>query len=98
MRTTLGRKALATAENADDRTRASSGISVRGVTGPLDCGAGAGAPGSAADGGLAGAACSAGASACCTSFRHPVSGSTHATTIEATLGIDFILQTLSVRS
>ena len=34
MRTTLGRSALATAENADDRMRASLGISVLGVTGP----------------------------------------------------------------
>ncbi len=34
MRTTLGRNALATAEKADDSTRASLGASVRGVTGP----------------------------------------------------------------
>ncbi len=62
MRTTLGRSALATAENADERMRASLGISVRGVTGPPACGCGGdGALGAGADGAVAGAALSAGA-------------------------------------
>ena len=48
MRTTLGRRAFATAEKADDKTRASLGASVRGVTGPAPgwgTGAGAAVPG-----------------------------------------------------
>ena len=45
MRTTDGRRARATAEKADDRTRASLGASVFGVTAPPGCSAG-GAEGS----------------------------------------------------
>jgi hypothetical protein len=41
MRTTDGRNAFATAENADDNTRASFGASVFGVIGPLGVRAGA---------------------------------------------------------
>src|SRR5580704_2041122 len=43
MRTTEGRSARATAEKADDRTRASLGASVLGVTAPPGCSAGGGA-------------------------------------------------------
>ena len=42
MRTTDGRSARATAEKADDRTRASLGASVLGVTAPPGCSAGGG--------------------------------------------------------
>ena len=62
MRTTDGRSARATAENADDSTRASLGASVLGVTVPPGTSDGAaGAPGAGAAGGLASPGSGAGA-------------------------------------
>ena len=56
MRTTDGRSALATAENADDSTRASLGASVLGVTVPPGASDGAGRPPAGAPVGLASSA------------------------------------------
>ena len=67
MRTTDGRSAFATAENADDSTRASFGASVFGVTGPPGASAGGGGGSCAA----LGAAVPPGAACCPSPERDP---------------------------